>query len=202
MSLNVELLENTFNLVEPRGKELAATFYEILFNDFPETREFFVNTDMEKQQDKLLKSLMYVVANLRYPEILISTLRDLGEKHASYGTLAEHYPIVGEALLKTLETYLGDNWTPEVEQAWAEAYDEITRLMLEGAQRYKPNGKTEPEVAQEVDAPKTPGPRKLIVIISGIVGLILILILGIYIYQNNNKSEQKESLVNKTSILG
>jgi len=40
---------------------------------------------------------------------------------------------VGASLLKTFADYLGDHWTPEVKQAWIDAYDAITALMLEGA---------------------------------------------------------------------
>ncbi|WP_421656688.1 globin domain-containing protein [Leptothermofonsia sp. ETS-13] len=48
-------------------------------------------------------------------------------------TLPEHYPLVGITLIKTFEFYLGKDWTPEVQQAWADAYDAIAALMLEGA---------------------------------------------------------------------
>jgi hypothetical protein len=40
--------------------------------------------------------------------------------------------MVGTALLKTFEFYLGTDWTPEVKQAWADAYAEIVNIMLEG----------------------------------------------------------------------
>lgn len=47
--------------------------------------------------------------------------------------MREHYPIVGVALLKTFESYLGTDWTPKVKQAWTNAYGVIVNLMLEGA---------------------------------------------------------------------
>ena len=34
---------------------------------------------------------------------------------------------------KRLSKYLGDAWTPDVKQAWVDAYGAITELMLEGA---------------------------------------------------------------------
>ncbi|MGL5794458.1 MAG: globin domain-containing protein, partial [Waterburya sp.] len=49
-----------------------------------------------------------------------------------YGVLPEHYPMVGNSLLKSLESFLGENWTEEVKQAWTEAYTAIAQLMLEG----------------------------------------------------------------------
>lgn len=41
---------------------------------------------------------------------------------------------MGAALLKNFESYLGENWTPEVEQAWTDAYEKIANIMLEGAE--------------------------------------------------------------------
>lgn len=53
--------------------------------------------------------------------------------------MPEHYPIVGATLLKTLEFYLGTNWTPEVKQAWSDAYEEIVNIMLQGAAEAEKN---------------------------------------------------------------
>ena len=67
------------------------------------------------------------------PDVLSDALKGLGARHVKYGALPEHYPLVGNALLTTFEQYLGEDWTPEVTQAWVDAYGAITKLMLEGA---------------------------------------------------------------------
>jgi hemoglobin-like flavoprotein len=46
--------------------------------------------------------------------------------------MREYYPILGAVLLKTLESFLGTDWTPEVKQAWIDGYEAIANLMLEG----------------------------------------------------------------------
>jgi hemoglobin-like flavoprotein len=46
---------------------------------------------------------------------------------------ARHYPVVGAALLWTLEQGLGDNWTPEVADAWATAYSTLSGYMISEA---------------------------------------------------------------------
>lgn len=133
MSLNVELLEQSFELVKPRANEFAASFYENLFALYPEAKILFTSTDMKKQQKKLFTALVLVVENLRRPVALEAVLLDLGFRHINYGTLPEHYALVGDALLKTFEQYLQQDWTPEVKQAWADAYDGITQIMCQGA---------------------------------------------------------------------
>jgi hemoglobin-like flavoprotein len=57
----------------------------------------------------------------------------LAKRHVSYGTKAEHYPVVGAALLWTLEKGLGDDWTPEVADAWATAYGTLSGYMISEA---------------------------------------------------------------------
>jgi hemoglobin-like flavoprotein len=93
----------------------------------------FANTEMAKQQKKLLNSLILVVENLRNPQALGEVLNALGARHIGYGTIPVHYPAVGEALLTTFEQYLQQDWTPEVRQAWVDAFTAITALMLKGA---------------------------------------------------------------------
>jgi hypothetical protein len=62
-------------------------------------------------------------------------LHDLGARHIEYGVVPAQYPIVGQALLYTLQTALGSSnrWTPEVEQGWTSIYELISSSMLQGA---------------------------------------------------------------------
>ena len=133
MTLQVELLEESFAHVKPHADRFGASFYQNLFSAYPEARPLFANTDMAAQQKKLISSLVLVVENLRQPETLESALKGLGARHVQYGTLPEHYPLVGNALLTTFAEYLGANWTAPVQQAWVDAYGAITTIMLEGA---------------------------------------------------------------------
>jgi len=141
MSLNVELLEQSFQAVAPRGEDLVETFYRNLFNDYPQVKPMFESVPMADQKKKLLASLKLVVENLRKPEVLTEALQQLGARHVEYGTQEKHYPAVGQTLLKSLAEIAGDLWTPELNTAWAEAYGEISNIMITGAL-------ARPEVAQ------------------------------------------------------
>ena len=57
----------------------------------------------------------------------------LAKRHVAYGTAPEHYPVVGGALLWTLEKGLGESWTPEVADAWTEAYSTLSGFMISEA---------------------------------------------------------------------
>ncbi|HAX76047.1 MAG TPA: flavohemoprotein [Cyanobacteria bacterium UBA11372] len=133
MSLNVEVLEQSFDKIKPRAEEFVASFYENLFAAHPEASPLFAKTNMVEQRKHLLAALVLVVQNLREPEVLGEALKTLGAKHIAYGTAPEHYPLVGAALLTTFEQYLQQDWTPEVQQAWTDTFGAITAVMLKGA---------------------------------------------------------------------
>ncbi|WP_229401613.1 globin domain-containing protein [Micromonospora okii] len=124
------------------GPEAARYFYATLFTIAPETRSMFP-TNMRYQEDKLLAALGHVVSHVDDERELAAFARRLGADHRRFrGTdrqgrpvlLGEwHYMWVGQALLATLERFLGPGWTPALRAEWAGAYDVVARLMLSGA---------------------------------------------------------------------
>lgn len=135
MSQSAALVEESFAKIQPQLSSFGTRFYENLFAANPAAKPLFANTDLAAQEEKLVNSLEFVVENLRNPTVVQEALHTLGARHVGYGTVPEHYPLVGNALLATLAEYLGDAWTPAVEQAWSDAYRALTQLMLEGAHR-------------------------------------------------------------------
>jgi hemoglobin-like flavoprotein len=129
MTLNAELLEQSFERIKPQAEPFTST----LFSSYPEVEPLFAHAAMPEQGKKLFASLVLVIDNLQNPEVLSGALKSLGTKHIRYGVLPQHYPMVGGALLNAFEHHLQDAWTPEVSQAWKEAYTAVAQLMLEGA---------------------------------------------------------------------
>ena len=54
MSLQVELLEQSFEAIKPQANAFVISFYDNLFNAYPEAKTLFANTNMEEQKKKLL----------------------------------------------------------------------------------------------------------------------------------------------------
>ncbi|MBW4597792.1 MAG: pentapeptide repeat-containing protein [Brasilonema angustatum HA4187-MV1] len=133
MTLNIEVLEQSFEKVKLHADEFAASFYENLFKANPELKPLFTKTDIKSQEKKLLNSLVLIVENIRKPEALEPVLKALGARHIGYGVIPKYYKPVREALLVTFEQYLQQHWTPEVKKAWLDAFTAITALMLKGA---------------------------------------------------------------------
>eukprot|EP00977_Amphora_coffeiformis_P013903 scaffold3784_cov174-Amphora_coffeaeformis.AAC.8 len=61
---------------------------------------------------------------------LFSALHQLGARHASYKVEQHHYPIVGQALILTLEAALGDAFTVEVKKQWVATASQIFNAMV------------------------------------------------------------------------
>ena len=131
MALQVDLLEQSFGDVAAQGEAFAAAFYERLFILSPDAKPLFAETTMDQQEQKLLAALALVMEHLREPEALTPLLKHLGERHLAYQVTPDHFELGGEALLETLRLFLGNQWTPELEAAWAEAYTGIVAVMLD-----------------------------------------------------------------------
>jgi hemoglobin-like flavoprotein len=53
----------------------------------------------------------------------------MGERHTGYGAQIKHFPTVKTALLLALKSYLGEKFTPELETAWQEVFEEVAKIM-------------------------------------------------------------------------
>lgn len=129
---HIILVQTSFARVRPIAATVAWLFYHRLFELDPSLQRLF-HDDMPAQGRKLMTMLGFIVAGLHRPEGIISTIQDLGRRHAAYGVQEAHYATVGMALLWTLRQGLGAQFTPAVEAAWAEAYSWLTDTMQAAA---------------------------------------------------------------------
>jgi hemoglobin-like flavoprotein len=133
MAVDVETLEESFDLVAPQGDELMKKFYDNLFEAAPAVQPLFAHVDMEGQRQALLNMLVVLRESLRDLDDIVPDLEDLGARHVNYGAQAEYYPVVGEVLIGTMAEIAGDAWKPEYNAAWQEAYGVVQNVMLSGA---------------------------------------------------------------------
>jgi hemoglobin-like flavoprotein len=133
MSLSVDTLRSSFELVISREPNLTARFYDELFERHPEVRPLFGGRSRDRQEKMLGDALVAVLDHLEDAPWLADTLEALGRKHKDYGVTDEMYAWVGEALLATLAKIAGDAWTPKLKGDWVDAYNAIAALMMSGA---------------------------------------------------------------------
>jgi len=135
MTLDVALLETSFDLIAPRADVLVDRFYSRLFQTAPSTRQLFERVDMDVQKQSLVATLVSVREALRDLTTIVPDLEDLGEQHVGYGARPEHYPIVASVLVETMSEVGGADWRPEYSAAWGEALQAVAEVMLRGAAR-------------------------------------------------------------------
>ncbi len=84
--------------------------------------------------------LAWVIAHLENPDELCREMRELGARHSGYGSKADQYAPVGSALIWMFQHALGDRFTPEMEEAWLEAYAFISLEAERGSREAEPTG--------------------------------------------------------------
>ncbi|NRA39281.1 MAG: hemin receptor [Planctomycetes bacterium] len=84
---------------------------------------------MAEQKKKLIQTLAFVINGLDDLPATVQAVQDLGRRHRDYGTVSDQYPIVGEALLWTIEQGLGASWNDELAIAWTAAYTLVAEVM-------------------------------------------------------------------------
>lgn len=130
--LDLATIRESFALLAPRGGELISRFYEILFRRSPEVVPLFEGVDMAKQRQQLLASLVSVVENIERPERLVPILSAMGRRHQRYGALPDHYSAVARAMLASMRELAGDQWRPEIGDAWERVLTQVAQTLLSG----------------------------------------------------------------------
>lgn len=129
----VRTIRESWAQVEPQTEDVAQFFYGMLFSLAPEARELFP-ANMQVQRSRLMRAIVHVVHMVDRPDDLVPFLHQLGRDHRKFGVVSRHYEAVGTSLLAALKAHLGEDWTPKVERAWAEAFTIMARTMQDAAQ--------------------------------------------------------------------
>jgi hemoglobin-like flavoprotein len=128
----VKLVQESFSKLAPISDQAAVIFYDRLFEVAPQVKAMFP-ADLTEQRKKLMTTLAVVANGLGNLEAVLPAASALAKRHVSYGAKAEHYPVVGGALLRTLEKGLGAAWTTDVAAAWTAAYGTLSGYMISEA---------------------------------------------------------------------
>lgn len=129
----IEMVQGSFKKVVPIADAAADIFYDRLFEIAPQVRSLFPE-DMSEQKKKLMQMLAIAVNGLTKLDEILPAVQDLGRRHTGYDVTPEHYDYVGAALLYTLGKGLGDEFTPELEEAWTETYTTLAGVMIDAQQ--------------------------------------------------------------------
>ena len=133
MDLQLELQSSLHVMLEDQER-FAEVFYQKVFELSPEIRSLFKN-DMKQQGRLLTHMLGGIVYSLSRPEHLTTGLQKLGANHVNYGVTPEHYPIIKQAMMHSIDQCLGEVKTEKAMKAWSDALDFVMETMQSGLQQ-------------------------------------------------------------------
>ena len=126
----IALVERTVATVDLEA--LADEFYRRAFAADPALSAMFTS-DPAVQRVRFAAELNEIVLSIRSLDAFVSRARELGARHRGYGVRAGHYRVMGASLLEALASRLGEQWTPELADAWSLAYNLTAETMMLGA---------------------------------------------------------------------
>ena len=129
----IKLVQDSFSKVFPIADKAAEIFYNRLFELDPNLKPLF-KTELKDQGKKLMSMLATAVNGLNNLNEIVPTIQALGKRHKNYKVTKESYATVGTALIYTLSKGLGDDFTPEVKEAWTRVYGVLSSTMIEASE--------------------------------------------------------------------
>lgn len=127
-----QMVIETFPLIKEIAIPVSLLFYGRLFDLDPSLRRMFT-IDMKEQSQKLVAILDSIVSSLDDWEKIVPVLRELGQRHVTYGVKPEHYDVLCGALVWAFGQALQPGFDDEVRAAWTAAVQAINEQMKIGA---------------------------------------------------------------------
>mmetsp|Transcript_12393 Transcript_12393/g.19338 ORF Transcript_12393/g.19338 Transcript_12393/m.19338 type:complete len:250 (+) Transcript_12393:1460-2209(+) len=121
-NIGVKIFENLFDIA-PEALELFP------FKDEP---NLFEGESMKKHASNVMNAIGMAIEGIDKLEPALPTLTSLGANHLGYkGVEIFHFELLHSAIQFTLEEALGTEYTEDVRDSWATAFNIIKNVMLE-----------------------------------------------------------------------
>lgn len=124
----IDTVKATAPVLQQHGGAITSRMYEVLFEKYPETKSLFKSAP--EDQPRILAGAVAAYANnIDNLGALGGAVERMAAAHVRTDVKAEHYPMVGDSILTALQDVLGDAATPEILDAWKEAYFFLADLL-------------------------------------------------------------------------
>ncbi|GLZ27051.1 NO-inducible flavohemoprotein [Stutzerimonas stutzeri] len=129
----IALIKATVPLLESSGEALTNHFYKLLLSEHPEVRPLFNQAHQAsgEQPRALANGVLMYARHIDRLDALGPLVAQIINKHVALQVLPEHYPLVGNCLLRAIREVLGEAIaTDAVIEAWAAAYQQLADLLI------------------------------------------------------------------------
>lgn len=126
------IIKATVPVLEKQGTQITKCFYGHMLTEHEELLNIFNRTNQKigAQPTALATTVLAAAKHIDNLGALLPHVEQIGHKHRALQILPEHYPIVGKYLLIAIKEVLGDAATPDIINAWGEAYQEIADIFI------------------------------------------------------------------------
>mmetsp|Transcript_17252 Transcript_17252/g.37782 ORF Transcript_17252/g.37782 Transcript_17252/m.37782 type:complete len:394 (+) Transcript_17252:88-1269(+) len=128
-----DVIKATVPLLETGGEALTSHFYKLLLTEHSEVRPLFSEAHQAsgRQSQALARAVLKYAQHIDRLEELGPLVGQIVSKHVSLQVLPEHYPLVGQYLLRSIREVLGaETATDEVLEAWGVAYGQLADILI------------------------------------------------------------------------
>lgn len=128
-----DIVKATVPILETGGEALTTHFYHLLLTTYPQVQPLFNQAHQAsgRQPRALASSILAYAKHIENLAPLKGAVERITNKHVALQILPEHYPLVGEALLRAIREVLGiEVATDDVISAWGSAYGELADLLI------------------------------------------------------------------------
>lgn len=126
----IELVRSSFQRLADIPERAGEIFYQRLFELDPRARQLFWG-NMQHQGKALFLMLELIVKSLDIQDKIVPIIFDLGKRHAMYGVRDRDYQPFEQALMDTLSSIIGDDFTHDEHEAWSAAFAFLADIMRE-----------------------------------------------------------------------
>ncbi|WP_380183626.1 NO-inducible flavohemoprotein [Kalamiella sp. sgz302252] len=142
----ISTIKATIPALLATGPALTAHFYDRLFAHHPELKDIFNMSNQRNgnQREALFNAICAYAGNIENLPAILPAVEKIAQKHTSFAVQPEHYQVVGEHLLATLDEMLHPG--QEILDAWEKAYGVLAGVFIKReeeiyeAAEHKPGG--------------------------------------------------------------
>jgi nitric oxide dioxygenase len=133
----IATVKATAPVLAVHGHAIIQRFYDRLFQAHPELKNLFNMRHQERgeQQRALAGAVLAYATNADNLPALTTAVARITHKHASLNVQPEQYGVVGQHLLAAIKEVLGEAATPDILDAWAEAYQQLADIFIQAEAR-------------------------------------------------------------------
>ena len=121
-------VQMSLNYLLKDEERFGDVFYKKVFEIAPEVEQLFP-ADMADQKKILTHMLRGIINAMSRPHHLEMGLQSLGKQHINYGVKTEHYPVIKQAFMSTVEEIMQQDCTDAIKEAWNDTLELVTKFM-------------------------------------------------------------------------